>query len=232
MKIFGICLLLGLGSVWACSSSSEPSNGGAAGAPSAGAGGAEAGAAGSAAGSPAAGAGTAGAPSGGDAGTPGETCTKCPSACCASGATCADDGLGNLSCKKACTNSYMCPSTSPCCELQPDGSGFCSNSMGGAQCRCAHGTDCSSGACAPRIDLSGNPIGPYICVPNDGGAYHGCSGLLTSCGDGKCCMTDSYNNQFCASQCSNSTQCGKASCNTYSSANTTCSGMLACGPTQ
>ncbi|MET0790089.1 MAG: hypothetical protein ABW061_01085, partial [Polyangiaceae bacterium] len=182
------------------------------------------------AGSPAAGTGAAGSSTDGGSGG-GSECTKCPDACCALGSVCVDDGSGSLSCKKSCTGSRVCPSASPCCVLQPDGTGICGDgSEPGAKCRCTNGDDCDSGACAPRTDIAGNPVGPYICVPNDGGSYHGCSGLLTSCGSGTCCFTDARDNQFCASQCINNSQCGNASCNTYSNANTTCSGMLGCGP--
>jgi hypothetical protein len=77
----------------------------------------------------------------------------------------------------------------------------------------------------------GNPAGPYVCVPNDGMPYNGCNGLLTSCkGAGTCCFTDALANQFCASECTNDSQCGAAACVTYSNANTTCGGTLGCGP--
>ncbi len=97
--------------------------------------------------------------------------------------------------------------------------------------KCSRPTDCPNEACAPAA-YAGEPIGPYICVPNDGGAYHGCAGLLTSCGDAYCCFADSNMNQFCAKPCTGTgiAECGFASCNTYDNTHTTCSGMKACGP--
>ena len=174
-------------------------------------------------------AGTAG--KAGSAGEGGATaCLKCPTTCCDPGAACVDDGAGNLSCKKSCDTNSDCSSSNPCCELLKDGSGVCAGNSSDVLCRCTVGAECSSKACAPNIDAQGNPVGPYVCVQNDGAAYHGCSGLLTSCGSGLCCFTDAHANQFCASQCTNDSQCGAASCITYSNANTSCPGMLGCGP--
>ena len=184
--------------------------------------------------------GTAGTPASGGGGASGATseggsggaaCTKCPTKCCDTGAVCIDDGLGNLSCKKPCTTSSQCPASAQCCEVLKNGSGVCAAATGNNVCRCTTGAECSSKACAPAQDAMGNPAGPYICVPNDGMPYNGCNGLLTSCrAPGTCCFTDAKANQFCASQCTNDSQCGAAACVTYSNANTTCGGMLGCGP--
>lgn len=173
--------------------------------------------------------GSAGAPSGAPGEGGGAACTKCPNKCCDAGALCIDDGLGNLSCKKPCASSSQCPAISPCCEVLKDGSGVCAVATGDNLCRCTTGAECSTKACAPNVDTQGNPVGPYVCVLNDGAAYHGCNGALTSCKGSDCCFTDALANEFCASPCTNDSQCGAASCVTYSNANTTCSGMLGCG---
>jgi hypothetical protein len=175
------------------------------------------------------GGGASGAP--GEGGSGGAACTKCPSKCCDTGALCIDDGLGNLSCKKPCTTSSQCPSAAQCCEVLKDGTGACAAPASDSVCHCTTGVECTSKACAPLQDAMGNPAGPYVCVPNDGMPYNGCNGLLTSCkGAGTCCFTDALANQFCASECTNDSQCGNAACVTYSNANTTCGGMLGCGP--
>lgn len=127
-----------------------------------------------------------------------------------------------------CSTSAECPSSTPCCMNALSG-GIC-GPVGVYECRCTSGSECSSKACAPAVDSSGNPSGPYVCVPNDGAPYHGCSGFLTSCAPEYCCFTDSNQNQFCSAPCSGDNQCGSATCNTYSNANTTCTGTLGCGP--
>jgi hypothetical protein len=122
--------------------------------------------------------GTAGGEAGGSSG--GSQCTRCPSTCCDAGASCVDDGSGNLSCKKDCSTNSQCPSSNPCCVLLKNGAGVCGGSSSDVLCRCTTGAECSSKACAPNIDTNGNPVGPYVCVQDDGAPYHGCSGLLTS----------------------------------------------------
>jgi hypothetical protein len=169
---------------------------------------------------------------GGSGGTGGEaTCNKCPTACCDTGSTCVDDGLGNLACKKSCTTSSQCPVNAKCCELLQDGNSVCAASDGTNLCRCTTGAECNTKACAPNLDAQSNPVGPYVCVANDGAAYHGCVGALTTCQDsGTCCFTDTQNNYFCATPCLNDSQCGAASCMTYLAKKTTCTGTLGCGP--
>lgn len=120
---------------------------------------------------------------------------------------------------------------SACCKIGE----ACVGIGGDAQCEkaCAKASDCPGESCAPAV-YAGVAVGPYICVPNDGAAYHGCMGLLTSCGSGYCCFTDGNMNQFCAKPCTGTdlAECGLfASCNSYSNANTTCAGTLGCGPT-
>lgn len=126
-----------------------------------------------------------------------------------------------------CSPAQQCGAS--CC-----GSGEACNGVSDAQqCAktCASAADCPGQACAPSV-TAGQPIGPYVCVPNDGAAYHGCMGLLTSCGDGYCCFADGNANQFCAKPCTgtNLSECGLASCNMYNGDNTTCQGTLGCGP--
>jgi hypothetical protein len=220
----------------ACSSSSNPSaSAGAAGELAAGTGGTSTTAGGSSSGGSV---GTAGeADSGGSAGmisaagsAGAASCTKCPTACCDGGAQCVDDGLGNLSCKKSCVTSSECPASAQCCELLKDGTGVCADGTGANLCRCTTGAECSSKACAPNIDAMSNPVGPYVCVPDDGAAYHGCNGPLVTCGGTSCCFIDAQKNAICVETCTNDSQCGAAACVTYPAKSSTCSGMLGCGP--
>jgi hypothetical protein len=170
--------------------------------------------------------GTGGAP--GSGGSP--PCdTPCGSGCCTGDAVCVDDGAGNLACAEACLSNTTCPPSRPVCTLLEDGTGACTVDIGGLQ-RCLSASACASGACAPNVDGEGNPVGPYVCAPNDGAAYHGCHGFLTSCGSSYCCFTDTLGNQFCATSCLNDTQCGAAHCVPYDNSNTTCSTTLGCGP--
>jgi hypothetical protein len=129
-----------------------------------------------------------------------------------------------------CVTSKDCPGSAPCCNLVGD----CSSTE--TTCTCKTGAECSSGACAPyEVTASGSGfLDSYVCVPNDGQPYHGCATFSVSCGTGYCCFTDSLENQFCAKPCTTAADCGSvlASCNTYSSAHTTCSGTMACGPSQ
>lgn len=242
MKISGLTFAL-IGLATACSSSggSTAATGGTGGTPSAGTGGTTAGAAsgGAGAGGTSAGgtsaAGTGGlattAGTGGSGGAGGAaTCTKCPATCCDTGSQCVDDGLGNLSCKKTCSTSSECPATAQCCELLKDGTGVCATGTGDNLCRCTKGSECSTKACAPNLDTQGNPVGPYVCVANDGGPYRGCNGALTTCSGTGCCFIDAQQNQFCVSTCTNDSQCGAASCVTYPAKSSTCSGMMGCGP--
>lgn len=154
---------------------------------------------------------------------------QCGTACCNPLAVCYDDGAGNMSCAVACSRNSECPGATPVCTLFADGSSGCTPDLGGLQ-RCETAADCSTGACAPNVDTSGNPIGPFICVPNDGAAYHGCHGLLTTCSAPYCCFTDGNDNQFCATACVNDSQCGAAHCRSLSNANTTCSATMGCAP--
>jgi hypothetical protein len=140
---------------------------------------------------------------------------------------------GSISFGQACKTSSDCPSDTPCCGDLSDhpvcvAAGYVSTGL--VACRCTVSAECSSGACAPKVDSDGAPVGPYVCVPNDDGAYHGCSKALSSCASGFCCFTDENANEFCSEPCTSNSQCGAASCNTYSGAHTLCGGTLGCGP--
>ena len=105
---------------------------------------------------------------------------------------------------------------------------------GGPQAECVTGKDCTSGCCAPATNVSGDPVGPYVCKPNDGRPYDCCNGIAVSCTSPACCVTDANDNSFCAPMCTGNGQCGAARCiggftftsNPFSS----CKGPLACGP--
>ena len=101
---------------------------------------------------------------------------------------------------------------------------------GGLGQSCTTSAECASACCAPQLNSSGNPVGPYICKPNDGAPYDCCFGVFTDCGSGYCCFSDSNNNQFCSAPCDGPDQCGAASCETYGNLHTTCSGDQGCGP--
>jgi hypothetical protein len=196
-------------------------------------GGAEDGTGGGSAGTNAA-SGTGGIPAGGTAGTGtagtgGATCAvPCGKDCCKAGTVCVGDGLFGGTCAAECEANSECPMASPVCSLFEDGSSACTADMGLPQ-RCSAAADCASKACAPNVDAAGDPAGPYVCVPNDGGAYHGCFGLLTSCDSDHCCFTDKEQNQFCARPCTSAAECGDGKCVTYSNSNTTCSETMGCG---
>jgi len=162
----------------------------------------------------------------------GQCCSNpCGSQCCSSGSVCVTDTAGNKSCAQSCTSSSQCPAASPCCAVLTGGGAACvaNGVVTGQQCRCATTTECASGCCAPMTDASGNPVGPYVCKPNDGQPYNCCFGT-TVCGGNYCCVADSAGNQFCSLPCSSSSNCGAAHCNTYDFSHTTCSGPTACGP--
>jgi hypothetical protein len=126
----------------------------------------------------------------------------------------------------ACTR----PCGTTCC---PDGYA-CNVESNGPQCvqTCVTGKSCSSGCCAPATNAAGDPIGPYVCKPNDQKTYHCCDGVFSTCSGNDCCVADSNDNHFCARPCQNSPQCGAARCVGYSFdlIRTTCKGPTACGP--
>lgn len=124
------------------------------------------------------------------------------------------------------------PCGSNCC--QPD-EGCALGAGGQGQCvkTCATSADCPTGCCAPATNAQGDPVGPYICKPNDGNAYDCCFGVFNTCGEGTCCVADSKGNKFCARQCLDNSHCGAARCEgfKFSFTSTTCSGQeTACGP--
>jgi hypothetical protein len=157
---------------------------------------------------------------------------SCGANCCDVGSKCVDPGTGQKTCAFDCTSSSQCPTASRCCTLLIDGTGAClaSGSSTNQQCRSTTGSECASGSCAPALDLSANPVGPYVCKPNDGAPYHGCMGALTFCSTAHCCVTDANGNQFCSLACVNDSNCGAAHCRTLNFSATTCAGPLACAP--
>src|SRR5258708_10972616 len=165
-----------------------------------------------------------------DAGSSCPVAQQCNGACCDPGAICIDNHV-TKQCAKTCTSNNKCPSAQ-CCTLLADGRGAClqpGTVPGGQACRCTTGVECGSGACAPAVDATGNPVGPYICKANEGASYTGCHGL-TTCNWGHCCVADAQGNEFCAVQCLNSSTCGAARCNAYNFSFSSCSGPKACGP--
>jgi hypothetical protein len=159
---------------------------------------------------------------------------SCGTTCCASGAVCVADQAGNHSCATSCTDSSQCPTDSPCCAPLTNGGSAClaNGVVQGQECRCTTGSECSSGCCAPAVDSSGNPIGPYICKANDGAPYDCCEGS-TSCtgGTNNCCAIDSSGNYVCSAPCTNASNCGAAKCDTLTlAAFSSCSGTTFCGP--
>jgi hypothetical protein len=151
--------------------------------------------------------------------------------CCASGEVCVDDGT-EKTCAQPCSDSSSCPAESPCCTLLPGGMSGClpNNVNATQQCLCTTSSECTSGACAPATDASGNPVGPYVCKANDGGGYDGCHGVFTTCAGNYCCVEDTNSNEFCSIECTTDLDCGSAHCNPYSFSVSSCSGPNACGP--
>ncbi len=118
------------------------------------------------------------------------------------------------------------PCGASCCSAgQVCNMGACQNAQ-----FCTVKTDCPSGCCAPAVDATGQPVGPYICKPNDANAYDCCYGIFNTCGGIYCCVQDSKQNEFCAAPCSTDGDCAPAHCDPYSFTFTTCSGPTACGP--
>lgn len=150
----------------------------------------------------------------------------CGAACCAGGTTCVDDGSGNKLCAQTCTASSECPSAKHCCTLQADGTGACLQNalFPGQQCKCKLKDECASGACGQATDLAGNPKPAYVCTPNDGKPYHGCSGA--PCTSGYCCLTFSNVGSICQLPCVNSTQCGGGSTCSALPGSMTCNGAV------
>lgn len=133
-----------------------------------------------------------------------------------------------------CTTGADCPAASPCCLRDDDGGGgHCAADPGTAQaCLCEKSSDCVASACAPALDESGNPTGPYVCVPNSGYPYRGCMGNPSLCGVPYCCVKDKNGNQFCAMPCETDSECGPAHCDAFdfSQAVYCNGGRAACAP--
>ncbi len=130
-------------------------------------------------------------------------------------------GGDGSTCAHPCGN--LCCTGNDACVMNDGGQPLCV-----ATCKVA--TDCPTQCCAPMTDSTGEPVGPYICKANDANAYDCCTGLTNFCGDGFCCVADTNGNEFCATECTSSSSCGAAKCDTFSFSHTTCFGPTACGP--
>lgn len=160
----------------------------------------------------------------------------CGGICCQGNGTCISDSVGNRRCAPACNSNRDCPTQTPCCSALLDRArpgqflsyGACTAEQ--AQCRCATGTECALGTCAPILDGYGNPTGPYACAPNSCSPYTGCRGLGI-CPNGYCDLCTEPGNCFCARTCQNATMCGEAQCVRYPISNGSCAnGQPACAP--
>ena len=149
----------------------------------------------------------------------------CPAAVLDGGATDDDEtdaGRDGSACAIPCGGA--------CCKT---GQGCGQDSGGAPTCvkTCKVGADCTTGCCAPTVNAAGKPIGPYVCQPDDGAAYHCCTGIINSCSSPNCCVTDPAGNRFCAEPCSANANCAPAHCVGYTfGLSTTCQGPTACGP--
>jgi hypothetical protein len=171
------------------------------------------------------------------------TLAECISMCCMTvpaGCSGADSGLGSDTGANKDTGGNVPDTGAPDGGCIPCGTGSCCNSgtqtcMGGScVSTCRSSGDCSSGCCAPATNSNGDPIGPYVCKPNDAKPYDCCTGLFNDCDSTHCCVTDPNNNEFCVTQCTQNSQCGAASCigGFDFGDTTTCSSSTgqACGP--
>lgn len=155
--------------------------------------------------------------------------------CCPAGQECIL--LGDhvtTECAQTCAESSRCPAAAPCCTPVTGGAAACvPGDPNSNTCICVNSSQCSSGCCAPAIDVNGQPVGPYVCKPNDGADYDCCGGTFNTCTGAGCCVKDGLDNLFCAVQCTvGDTTCGPARCQNYdfSLVDTTCGGPTACGP--
>jgi hypothetical protein len=175
-----------------------------------------------------------------------DCCTRVPDGCSSSGGDGGhgdaggldgggQDGSGGDSGGDGGGDGSTCaiPCGTQCCGANQ---GCANDGQGGLSCvaTCKTASDCpTTKCCAPATNAAGDPVGPYICKPDDGQNYNCCTGLTTDCkGSGYCCVVDGQQNQFCALKCSSNTACGAGHCVGYdfSIFNTTCSGPTACGP--
>ena len=173
-------------------------------------------------------------PDTGPGGAPLDTGPACAAPCganCCKGATaCYVDSSGNHNCAPTCSSSAECPASSPCCRYPgpAGGSSIClpplAGSVGlsppsleGGACLCRKNTECVQGSCAPLVNASNDPIGPYVCKVNGanaGRAYEVCSGGVGgTCSGGLCCVTlTDVGSTICELPCQNSSQCGGGQC--------------------
>jgi len=155
----------------------------------------------------------------------------CGSQCCVGTQVCAQDSFGNPSCTHPCMTSGTCPMDAPCClRVSADAGALCMPDPQVPQtCLCDKESACGSNTCAPAVDSSGQPTGPYVCGPDDGSPYRGCVGPA-SCSAPYCCVTDKMGNKFCAMPCSSDSSCGSGHCDPFDFSASGCSGdTKACG---
>jgi len=121
---------------------------------------------------------------------------------------------------QTCPTGYALCSGAQCCLPNEQ----CIENAEGNICSkiCTASTQCGSGACAPLVDSSGNPTGPYVCKPNDGHAYDGCGpAVCNACATtGFSCEKAGENSfYYCGKGCKVPADCPGACCLT----------MAACG---
>lgn len=125
------------------------------------------------------------------------------------------------------------PCGSVCCG-DKEGCGVDTENAPKCVATCVTREDCPEGnACSPATNAKGEPVGPYVCKPNDGKPYRGCHGLFTTCEtENFCCVGDANENMFCARKCGIAAECGAATCKgfDFGTVSTSCSGPTACGP--
>ncbi len=166
--------------------------------------------------------------------------TSCGDQCCLPGSFCILDQNGNTDCATSCSDNDQCPADAGCCT--PLGSGQCTSesaclsicqppgAFDGEVCRCNSAAECSTDCCAPAVDANGNPVGPFVCAPNDGQTYHCCNGGEACVASGACCATYAGLGSICSDACSVDSQCGAAHCLTPSDAGASCGAGGVCGP--
>jgi hypothetical protein len=161
--------------------------------------------------------------------------------CCSPGSECVIDSFTDAgSCEQVCQQASDCGGAAPCCAAAFAGMGGAFRGYGhceaqGIDCLCSGFSDCSAlpdgGACVP-LASAGVLTGPYVCLADDGAAFHGCSAPGdpgNQCATGQACTTDAVGNQFCSTVCSSDVQCGNVgvACCAASCGSNVCCGL--CG---
>ncbi|MGH7434756.1 MAG: hypothetical protein ACRENE_03700 [Polyangiaceae bacterium] len=178
-----------------------------------------------------------------EGGGDGGCANPCGGQCCSAGEGCFTDTASNKTCVLACTTSTTCPTSAPCCSPAAEGrpvipavGSFClpASSYTGQACRCTTHSDCTGNVCAPLVNASGAPVGPYVCKANDGAPYNGCG--TCGCGSGYDCHNDPVAGEsYCGKSCNVNADCsdsGAECCKPATCANcvTSCAGSGMCGP--